>query len=121
MVTNHLANLPDQQLAQAVIACLKFVERQPEGGAIATGCHVGAHRAPTGAMVLMVVGGTSVDDAVAYSYLGGGGLHLLNQDCVAAVRLKRVKKKSLRFHRPAPIPQKRVGACGVKNRSPLKL
>ena len=46
-------------------------------------------------MILMVLGGTTVDDAVAYSYLGGGGLHLLNQDCVAAVRLKRVKKKSL--------------------------
>ena len=95
MVTNHLANLSDQQLADEVIGCLNFVAKLPEGGGIATGCHVGAHRAPTGAMVLMVLGGTTVDDAVAYSYLGGGGLPLLNQDCVAAVRLKRVKKKSL--------------------------
>ena len=120
MVTNHLANLGDQQLAHEVIACLNFVRTLREG-AIATGCHVGAHRAPTGAMILMVLGGTTVDDAVAYSYLGGGGLHLLNQDCVAAVRLKRAKKKSLGFHRPAPIPQKCVGACGVEIRSPLKL
>ena len=67
MVTNHLANLPDQALAREVIACLDFVRSLREG-AIATGCHVGAHRAPTGAMVLMVVGGTCVDDAVAYSY-----------------------------------------------------
>ena len=95
MVTNDLANLPDQQLAKEAIVCLHFVGDLPEGGGIATGCHVGAHRAPTGAMVLIVLGGTTIDDAVAYSYLGGGGLHLLNQDCVAAVRLKRVKKKSL--------------------------
>ena len=122
MVTNHLANLGDQPLAREVIACLDFVNTLPEG-AIAAGCHVGAHRAPTGAMLLMVVGGTRVDDAVAYSYcfFVGGGLPLLNQDCVAAVRLKRAKKKSLGFHRPAPIPQKCVGACGVEIRSPLKL
>ena len=74
MVTNHLANLGDKQLANLVIACLNFVDKLPEGGGMATGCHVGAHRAPTGAMVLMVLGGTTVDDAVAYSYLGGGGL-----------------------------------------------
>lgn len=123
MVTNHLANLGDQQLAHEVIACLDFVRTLREG-AIATGCHVGAHRAPTGAMILMVTGGCYVDAAVAYSYFfllgeGGEGLPLLNQDCVAAVRLKRAKKKSLGFHRPAPIPQKCVGACGVEIRSPL--
>ena len=60
MVTNHLANLGDQPLAREVIACLDFVNTLPEG-AIAAGCHVGAHRAPTGAMILMVVGGTRVD------------------------------------------------------------
>ena len=121
MVTNYLANLRDQALADEVIGCLNFVAKLPEGGGIATGCHVGAHRVPTGAMDLIVIGGATVDDAVAYSYLGGGGLPLLNQDRVAAVRLERFKKKSLRFHRPAPIPPKRVGACGVKVWSPLKL
>ena len=76
MVTNHLANLGDQALAREVIACLDFVRSLREG-AIATGCHVGAHRAPTGAMILMVVGGICVDDAVAYSYCffcWGGGI-----------------------------------------------
>ena len=67
MVTNHLAKLADQPLAREVIDCLDFVNTLPPG-AIAAGCHVGAHRAPTGAMLLMVVGGTRVDDAVAYSY-----------------------------------------------------
>ena len=95
MVTNCLANLRDQALADEVIGCLNFVAKLPEGGGIATGCHVGAHRGPTGGMVLIVIGGYSVDEAVGNSYLGGGGLPLLNQDCVAAVRLKRFKKKSL--------------------------
>ena len=65
MVTNHLANLNDDRLALEVRKFLNFVERQPPG-AIASGCKVGAHRAPTGAMIAMVCGGLSVDQAVAH-------------------------------------------------------
>ena len=67
MVTNHLANLPDRALAKEVIAMVNFIAALPPG-AIASGCHVGAHRGPTGGMILIVIGGHSVDEAVAYSY-----------------------------------------------------
>jgi hypothetical protein len=65
MVTNHLANLDDDKLAIEVRRFLNFVQRQPPG-AIASGCKVGAHRAPTGAMIAMVCGGCTVEQAVAH-------------------------------------------------------
>ena len=70
MVTNHLANLPDDKLAHEVRNMLYHIHRRP-AGAIAAGCHVGAHRAPTGAMICLVCGGCTVDDAVAHRYLRG--------------------------------------------------
>jgi hypothetical protein len=65
MVTNHLANLDDHRLAIEVRKLLTFIQRLPPG-ALASGCKVGAHRAPTGAMLMMVCGGCTVEQAVAH-------------------------------------------------------
>ncbi len=69
----HVAKLPDHMLAHEVRLLLDFVFRRRTEGGISTGCHVGALRAATGCMMLLLTAGVSIDEAVADRRLMGKG------------------------------------------------
>ena len=102
MVTNHLANLDDQRLRRELQAMLDWVRSLPHG-AIATGCHVGAHRAPTGAMILLALGGISVDAAVAHSSWSGAGWCITRHGLCARMFYGRTRPSSPRAETVASI------------------